>query len=256
MHHELATFARACLAHYGELQLETTQAKDRQDYVTNVDHALDRFIGDWISRTYPQDRIVSEEAPESWKLGGDDVWIVDPLDGTHNFMAGLPHFAVSVARQRAGETVAGFVANLATGDINTAAKHEGARLNSDPLSVATPPAELIGVSTGATDSMLGNKALFTLLRQHGKLRNLGSQALHLCYAAEGRFALAVSLEAKIWDDAAGALIAREAGAVYQPLGDPARDGLGVSMGSLCGSADLIAAIAPYFEHQEGDEDDG
>lgn len=250
MHPELATFARTCLAHFAELQLEETQAKDRQDYVTNVDLALDRFIGDWIRKTYAGAHVVSEEAPESWDLSGDDVWVVDPLDGTLNFMAGLPHYAVSVARLHRGETVAACVANLANGDIYTGVKGGGAYLNDKPLKAKRPAAELVGISTGANERALSDPELFNLLRQSGKLRNIGSQALHLCYAAQGLFALTASTEARFWDDAAGALIASEAGVCYQPIGNPTHDGLSTAMGSLCGDAKMVAKVAPYFARQQ------
>ena len=167
--------------------------------------------------------VMSEERAVSETGALERYWIVDPLDGTANFIAGLPFYAVSVALVDRDGPVLGAVASGADGGVWTARRGAGAFRNGDRLDLAAQgPSELIVLSTGLLDRLsAGHHEIFAALRGIGKIRNLGSQALHLCGAASGQFAAVLSREARVWDEAAGGLILREAGGRWISAADSA-----------------------------------
>lgn len=181
--------------------------KAHQDYVTDVDLALDRHLSAALSKLTPDAPVLSEEREISSLP--DRFWMVDPIDGTANLIAGIPFVGIAVALIENGTTTLAGVADIHHHAIYSAQVGRGAFHNDTPLSQAEAPTELIGVSSGVL--ALANIAD---LRRYGKIRNLGSQALQLCMVASGQLAANLSYEAKLWDDVAGALIAREAGAHY------------------------------------------
>src|SRR6266545_4522133 len=152
------------------------------DVVTEADKATERFVRDALRARRPGDTVLGEEAGES--IGTGQVrWIVDPIDGTVNYLYGLPQYAVSLAAEVDGEVVAGVVRNAANGEEWTATRGGGA------------------------------------YRAGRRLR--GSAALDLCFAAEGRVDAYYEKGLNLWDHAAGALIAAEAGLLVTGLGGAA-----------------------------------
>lgn len=183
------------------------------DYVSDVDHHLDELLTEGL-RAVRDVAVFSEERPFPKEAFPDAFWIIDPLDGTHNFLAGVPHSAICAALFEGGDVTLSAVGDLGRGDVYSAARGRGARLNGGPVR-PSDAGTLIGVSTGAMDALAGRPDCYAALRSLGKFRNLGSQALHLCYVARGALAMAASAEARIWDDAAARLVAEEAGAHYR-----------------------------------------
>ena len=142
---------------------------------------------------------------------------MDPIDGTVNFLYGLPQYAVSLAAEVDGEAVAGVVLNAATGTAYDAALGHGARRDGETLAVRGPTPlgqrlVLTGFSYEAAVRELQATALVRLLPRIRDVRRLGSCALDLCHVAEGRADGYVEEGVHLWDHAAGGLIAREAGA--------------------------------------------
>ncbi|WKN50210.1 inositol monophosphatase family protein [Nocardioides sp. Arc9.136] len=194
------------------------------DVVTEADRASEALVRSLLLERRPDDAVLGEE--------GDDVagtsgvrWVVDPIDGTVNFLYGLPQYAVSIAAEVAGpdgtEVVAGVVVNAATGteyaahvaDDGTAV----ATRDGSPIAVAGPtPLARRLVGTGFSyDSGLRElqaRALVRLLPRVRDVRRLGSCALDLCHVAEGSLDGYVEEGVHLWDHAAGALVARAAGA--------------------------------------------
>lgn len=242
---EAAALARAHL-------VSGIRAKAAQDYVTDLDMALDTFLQDRLPTLAPGAQVLSEERPVP---PGTDAsrgyWIVDPLDGTGNAVAGLPLTAVAVAFIDLAGPAVSAVISIADGRLWTAVRGRGARINGQPLVLQDSPCELLVVSTGLLDRLAGPgapPAIWPSLRRIGKIRNLGSQALHLCGVASGQFAAALSLEARIWDEAAAGLILREAGGIWSSVADHAdwADPAGVMQCkprlSLAAHPDLVAAL--------------
>ena len=171
----------------------------------------------------PGDAVLSEEGSDDRvRLASDRVWIIDPLDGTANLIAGLPFYAVAIALiDNLGPRFAA-VASCTDGNVWIASRGQGASLNGQPIHLPdTPQSELIVLSTGLLDRLQSFPDAYKSVRSVGKIRNLGSQALHLCSAASGRFAAVASKEARVWDEAAGGLIVREAGGVWHSAADGA-----------------------------------
>ncbi|WP_375687093.1 inositol monophosphatase family protein [Pseudooceanicola sp. LIPI14-2-Ac024] len=193
-----------------------TEAKgdDGLDFVTSVDLALQRALEDELAALLPGSVVTGEEGYTAAR-GDAPVWLVDPLDGTVNFVAGLPSYAVAVALTIDGRTVLSAVHDIRHETTYSALSRQGAFVKGAPLARRDHPAKLATLSSGLMKDLATHApaALAAMLNSF-KLRNVGSQALHLCYAAAGHLSLVASREAKGWDDMAGALIAQEAGLRY------------------------------------------
>lgn len=187
--------------------------KSALDYVTDTDLRVDAFLTQKLATLTPGIPVLSEERAMERPQGA--FWIIDPVDGTHNMMADIPHFAISAALFDGGEAQIAGVMDIAKQSLYLAEKGSGARVNGLSLRLAGKASTLLALSSGAIDALFNQADVYAALRKRGKVRNLGSQSLHLCYVADGRFGLAISQEARFWDDAPGRLIAEEAGAGYR-----------------------------------------
>jgi myo-inositol-1(or 4)-monophosphatase len=194
------------------------EAKAAADFVTDVDRRCEGLIVDAIREAFPDHHIFSEETPfEGWKPG--ITWIIDPLDGTTNFIHGFPLVSVSVAVAMDREVILGFVLEPILGEFFSARKGAGAFLNGKRISVrpnVTTRNALIATgfphrSKAVLEPYLA--ALGRVLRAANDMRRGGSAALDLAYVAAGRLDGFWEPGLKTWDVAAGALLVREAGGV-------------------------------------------
>ncbi len=201
---------------------DAVQAKSTPtDPVTVVDTETEQLVRKLLAELRPHDRVVGEEGGGS--LDGDAVhWVVDPIDGTVNFLYGIPAYAVSVAAMRDGRSLAGAVADVAHEVIYSAGLGQGAhRLEpgADPIPLrcnAVDSAAMSLVATGfayARQRRTRQGQLIAELLPHIRdIRRVGAAALDLCMVAEGRVDAHYEHGLNLWDWAAGALIAAEAGA--------------------------------------------
>ena len=202
------------------------------DVVTHTDLQSERLIRDELSARCPGSTIVGEEYGDG--AGTNHVgWIVDPIDGTVNFLYDLPVVSVSIAATIDGAVVAGAVADVHRGETFSASVGGGARRDGEPISVSrATSAEQALVGTGfAYDAALRAEqasVITEVLPRCRDIRCMGSAALNLCWVACGRLDAYFERDLKVYDHAAGALIAREAGADVDPPVD----------------SDLIVASAP------------
>ncbi len=186
------------------------------DVVTAVDIQSEEFIRGELLRRCPDSSIVGEELAD--EVGGSGVgWIVDPIDGTVNFLYDLPVFAVSIAATRDGTVVAGAVADVLRGEVFAAALGSGARLDGAPIAAASSDglAQALvatGFSYHAERRRQQAAALARVLPATRDVRAFGSAALHLCWVANGRCDAFFEHDLRVYDWAAGALIATESGA--------------------------------------------
>jgi fructose-1,6-bisphosphatase/inositol monophosphatase family enzyme len=199
--------------------------------VSEMDHASERLIVDALLEARPDDGIVAEEGAE--RAGTSGVrWVIDPLDGTTNYLYGLPGWNVSIAAEDDGGIVAGVVADAVRGEMFTATRGGGARRDgtaiacSDAGDLATA---LIGTGFGyAVERRRGQGAVVgALLPRVRDIRRSGAAALDLCSVACGRLDGFYERGLAWWDLAAGGLVATEAGAVLRSL-----DGGPVAAGSV------------------------
>jgi myo-inositol-1(or 4)-monophosphatase len=205
------------------------------DVVTEADREVERLIRGRLADARPDDAILGEEGGGQAGTSGL-TWVVDPIDGTVNYLYGLPHYAVSIAVVE-GEPdpltwadVAGVVHNPANGELYAAATGGGATLGGTPIRVADPvplAEALIGTGFAYASEMRGTQGAIVarLLPSVRDIRRQGTASLDICYVAAGRLNAYYERTLSPWDHAAGAIIAREAGAVVKGMGDaqPSRD---------------------------------
>jgi myo-inositol-1(or 4)-monophosphatase len=198
------------------------------DMVTEMDRASERLIVDGILEHRPHDGIVGEEGSDITGTSGID-WLIDPIDGTTNYLYAHPGFAVSIAAQRDGETIAGVVLDPMHGDEFAAAKGNGATHNGRATTV--PDHDDLAtalVATGfaydpATRARQAEVLSYVLPRVRD-IRRMGAAAVDLCSVAIGRVNAYYERGLEPWDLAAGAFIAQEAGAVVGSADGPVRAG--------------------------------
>jgi myo-inositol-1(or 4)-monophosphatase len=201
------------------------------DIVTDVDEAAERAIREALEQETPGCGIVGEERG-STNATAPLQWIVDPLDGTVNFSCGVPLFSVSIAAAVGGEVVAAAVVDAVRGDSFSAVLGGGARRNDEPMEVSScrdlsTALVATGFSYQPDHRAAQGRIVGELLPAAGDIRCFGSAALNLCWVAAGWVDCYFERDTKVWDYAAGALIAAEAGAVVE-LPCPENDGLTIA----------------------------
>jgi myo-inositol-1(or 4)-monophosphatase len=186
------------------------------DVVTEADRAAEELIHRRLLEARPADGFVGEEGGGTASASGV-TWVVDPIDGTVNFLYGIPHYAVSVAAKVGDAVVAGVVVDVAKGECFTAVRGAGAWCDGRRLAVrnAAAPGEQL-VATGFNYEqdvrVLQSRAAAAMMPEVRDIRRLGSAALDLCWLAAGRIDAYVEEGLHEWDLAAGGLVAEEAGA--------------------------------------------
>jgi myo-inositol-1(or 4)-monophosphatase len=217
------------------------------DPVTVVDTETERLLRDRLAQLRPGDPILGEEGGGPTDLtatsAGAVTWVVDPIDGTVNFVYDIPAYAVSVAAQVDGVSVAGAVADVVAGRVYSAARGLGAHVTDEQGTRALRCADvddlsmaLLGTGFGYSERRRAIQAtlLAQLLPVVRDVRRIGSAALDLCMVAAGRLDAYYEHGLQVWDSAAGAVIAAEAGARVVL---PAQNG-------PAGGAELVLAAAP------------
>lgn len=197
--------------------------KARHDFVTTIDRRAEELIAETLLAAVPGSVIVGEELSPGARRTADLVWIVDPLDGTTNFLHGYPQYAVSIAATDGAVLAAGVVHDVARDVVFSAARGAGARLGDRPIHVSatTDPARaLVGTGFPFKDLQHVDRYLAqfrAVVASTSGLRRAGAAALDLADVACGRFDAFWELSLAAWDVAAGVLLIREAGGVVTTL---------------------------------------
>ena len=194
------------------------ELKARNDLVSQVDRDAEAAIIDTLHKTYPEHSIQGEESGLAYEGSEDVTWIIDPLDGTTNFLRGIPHFCVSIAARVGQRLEHGVIVDPVRNEEFVASRGKGANLNGKRIRV-TPATKLeetmllTGLPPGAVATRLGpySNALQALTEQCFGVRRNGSAALDLAYVAAGRAEAFFEMSLQPWDIAAGTLLVREAG---------------------------------------------
>jgi myo-inositol-1(or 4)-monophosphatase len=221
------------------------------DVVTAADKAAERLVRSRLAQLRPGEPVLGEEEGGDAADRGGLCWVVDPIDGTVNYLYGYPWYGVSLAVQVGGVSVAGAVVEPATGRVWSAARGHGAELDGLPLRVsAASRLDLALVATGFAYSAQRRlrQAAFVgrLLGRVRDIRRAGAASLDLCAVAAGWVDGYVEHGLNRWDWAAGALIAQEAGAVIRLPRSVAAPGCGDLTGDLPDDLpdDVVLAVAP------------
>jgi myo-inositol-1(or 4)-monophosphatase len=196
-------------------QVQVKKGEER-NLVSEIDQTAERTIIRMVHERYPDHAILAEESGGQ-ETGADTTWVIDPLDGTTNFLHGVPIFSVSIGVEHRGELVLGVVYDPNRDELFTAERGKGAFLNGRKLQVTSTPDLLHSLLvTGFPYDITANpdfvvERFVALLMEAQGLRRLGSAALDLCYVAAGRFDGFWEVALQPWDMAAGTLLVREAG---------------------------------------------
>jgi myo-inositol-1(or 4)-monophosphatase len=206
----------------GTAQPDSVQHKGDRDLVTDVDLAIQRDIADYLAKVTPDIPLLAEESLEQPEIAAtEQIWVLDPIDGTSNFVHGLPLCAVSLALMQHGRTVVAVTHAALLGRTYHAIKGGGAFLNGRPIAAGrTDSLSAAIVSLGdyavGPEAAAANRlriALTTeLIPRVERIRMIGAATLDLAFVAEGALDACVMMSNKPWDTAAGTLIAAEAGA--------------------------------------------
>jgi len=237
---------------FGEVEHLQVSRKGPADFVSKADQRAERTLYDELKAARPDWGFLLEEAGEIDMELGKPRWVIDPLDGTSNYLRGFPHYAVSIAQMDRGEAVLGVVYDPVRDELFMAARGSGATVNERKVRIG----QRLGlegalIATGLPyrqrrhlGAQLG--MIRALLGEAEDIRRTGSAALDLCYVACGRLDGFFEIGLKPWDLAAGALIVREAGGrVTDFRGEPGfmESGNVVAANLKVGDA-MLAAIKP------------
>jgi myo-inositol-1(or 4)-monophosphatase len=198
-----------------EYQISTKSSTT--DMVTSIDKSVETFIVQKIRHLYPSHSIIAEEGSD-FEGKSDIAWVIDPIDGTTNFIYNFPAYSVSLAVTERETTVAGVVMNLAENSMYWASKDGGAFKDNQTIEVRGPEQisrSLIGTGFGYSPIRRVSQANFlhSIIGEVRDIRRAGAASLDLCYLAEGRLDGYYEAGLKQWDYAAGSLIVTEAGGI-------------------------------------------
>ncbi|MGA7966013.1 MAG: inositol monophosphatase family protein [Gammaproteobacteria bacterium] len=239
----------------GRLDSLQVHTKQRHDFVTEVDIKAEQAIIDTIRKAHPEHAILAEESGKQPGSNNTVEWIVDPLDGTTNFVHGFPAFAVSIAIAQQGRLTHGVIYDPLHEELYTAVRGGGAQLNDRRIRVSARPNlknALIGTGfpfreTDDFEAYLG--MLRAIMLRTAGVRRAGAASLDLAWTAAGRLDGFFELNLKPWDIAAGTLIMEEAGGLATEIsgrsGWPIAGG-NIVAGNLKVVAELIKALAPHL----------
>ncbi len=189
---------------FGELENLQVSKKGPKDFVTKTDKRVEKILIEELSKSKKNYSFITEESGKIYNKNKDVFWIIDPIDGTTNFLHGIPHFAISLALQIDEQIVAGLVFDPIKNEIFYAEKNNGSYFNNNRIRVSSKInlEECLFASNNE-----GVKSIFPKLN----LRNTGSAALDLAYVGCGRFDGYFHNNINLWDVAAGKIIIEEAG---------------------------------------------
>jgi len=207
------------LSNFGKIKPNDIEYKSAKDIVTMIDKASEDLIVNGIKTEFPNDMIIAEERTTANLSKSSNCWIIDPLDGTTNYLHNLPYFAVSIAYQENGETLLGAVYLPILNELFTAEKNRGAYLNGKRIKVTQTDELVKALAVTGFACLRANKPDHNLdnfcriAPQVREIRRLGAAAADGCYVAAGRFDFFWEKYLQKWDIAAATLIVREAGGI-------------------------------------------
>jgi myo-inositol-1(or 4)-monophosphatase len=233
----------------GEVENLQVSLKGPRNFVTAADRRAEEIVREELAKARPDYGFLGEEGGPREGSDKSQRWIVDPLDGTTNFLHGIPHFAVSIALERSGVIVAGLTYNPATNELYVAERGKGAFLNDKRIRVAARRRladAVVGCGLphyGRGDLDLARAEIFAAQQNFAGLRRFGAATLDLAWIASGRLDAYWERDLSPWDVAAGMLLVREAGGfVSDPDGGEAIMSKGIVAGNDTMHRELIRLL--------------
>ncbi len=200
--------SKSVIRDFGEVEKLQVSKKGPRDFVTKTDKHVEKILIEELSKTKKNYSFLSEEIGSIKNKDMDNIWIIDPIDGTTNFLHGIPHFGICLALEHKKEIISGLIYDPIKDEMFYAEKNKGAYLNNQRLRVS--------------NKNLIDECLFSSNHEGVKFSNLnmrysGCAALDLAYVASGRLDGFFHNKINIWDVAAGALLVEEAGGIVNDL---------------------------------------
>ena len=209
--------SRSLIRDFGEIENLQVSTKGPGDFVTSADKRTEKILIDELQKAHPDYGIVTEESGIINKSNNKNRWIIDPIDGTMNFLNGVPQFAISIGYEEENEIICGVIFNPITNEMFCAEKGNGAYLNNTRIRVSNKKKikDALLVTGGPKGESKIKDKIFSeyinVSKNVSNVRKFGSAALDIAYVACGRFDGYWQRELNYWDIAAGIVILREAG---------------------------------------------
>ena len=200
--------SKSIIRDFGEVEKLQVSKKGPYDFVTKTDKQVEKVLIEELSKIKKNYSFLSEEVGKIKNKDKDNVWIIDPIDGTTNFLHGIPHFAICIALQSNGEIVSGLIFDPIKDEMYYSEKNKGAFLNNQRLRVS---------KKSSLDDCLFSSNHEGVKFSDFNMRYSGCAALDLAYVASGRLDGFFHNKINLWDVAAGALMVEEAGGVVNNL---------------------------------------
>ena len=209
--------SRSLIRDFGEIENLQVSTKGPGDFVTSADKRTEKILIDELQKAHPEYGIITEETGIINKSNTEKRWVIDPIDGTMNFLNGIPQFAISIGYEEKGEIICGVIFNPIINEMFIAEKGNGAYLNNSRIRVSNKNKikDALLVTGGPKgNSKIKNKIFSEYINVSNNVSNVrkfGSAALDMAYVACGRFDGYWQRELNYWDIAAGIIILKEAG---------------------------------------------
>ncbi len=200
--------SRALIRDFGEIEKLQVSIKGPTDFVSNADLKAEKIIIEELKKARPYYSIISEEDGSEANKDKEHTWIIDPIDGTTNFLHGVPHFAISIALKSGNEIVSGLIYDPIKDEMFYAEKENGAFFNNQRIRVSKK--KDLNSCLFATGGIIRNEVDLPL-------RNSGSAALDIAYVAAGRYDGYFQNDLNLWDIAAGIILVKEAGGLINEI---------------------------------------
>ena len=200
--------SKSLIRDFGEVEKLQVTKKGPRDYVTKTDKNVEKILIEELKKTKKNYSFFSEEIGSINNKDNENIWIIDPIDGTTNFLHGIPHFAICIALQSDGEIISGLIFDPIKDEMFFAEKNKGAFLNNQRLRVSKKNL-LDNCLFGSNDEGVKYSNL--------NMRYSGSAALDLAYVAAGRLDGFFHNHINLWDVAAGSLMVKEAGGIVNDI---------------------------------------
>jgi len=215
--------SKALIRDFGEIEKLQVSVKGPSDFVSNADTKAEKIIIEELMKAKKNYSIISEENGSVVNKDNENVWIIDPIDGTSNFLHGVPHFAISIALRSNNEIISGLIYDPIKDEMFHAEKGNGAFFNNQRIKVSKKKEiDACLFATGGKNIVLDNLTM----------RKTGSAALDMAYVAAGRFDGFFQKNLNIWDIAAGIVLVKEAGGIVNNIDLLKKDNITVKASSV------------------------
>ena len=200
--------SKVLIRDFGEIEKLQVSKKGPKDFVTNADLKVEKIIIDELRKAKPNYSLISEENGVMKNKDKNNTWIIDPIDGTVNFLHGVPHFAISIALKSYDEIISGLIFDPIKYEMFFAEKNNGAYLNNHRIKVSK--------RNNINDCLFATGSELDLLKNIPS-RKSGSAALDMAYVASGRYDGYIQKNLNLWDIAAGIILVKEAGGIINEI---------------------------------------